>query len=135
PYAAHAGAVWSLGDATPRRHVRQVWMAEAGAYRTDMFLEAGGGRAGGVKRDERVRGPQGQALGRTPDRRPHPPPPAALLYKAPRHDGTSRPKDEADFAAVSPHLSADARQWLVTALDTAYPGHRWRDALGVVPTR
>ena len=135
PYAAHGGAVWALGDATPRRHVRQVWMAEDGAYRTDMFLEAGGGRTWVFKRDERIRRPMGQAIVRTRDGIPYLRPEAALLYKAPRHDGASRPKDEADFAAVSPHLSADARHWLAAALDTAYPGHPWRDALGLVATR
>jgi GNAT superfamily N-acetyltransferase len=129
PYAAHAGAVWPLGDAIPKRHVRQVWMAEEGAYRTDMFLEAGGDRTWVFKRDDRIRRPMGQAVARTRDGIPYLRPEAVLLYKAHLRGGVARPQDEADFAAVSPHLADDEREWLAAALDTVYPNHPWRDAL------
>ena len=77
----------------------------------------------------------GDAVARTKDGIPYLRPEAVLLYKAARPGRSARPKDEADFAAVSPHLAADERQWLVGALDTVYPGHPWRDALRSVPVR
>jgi hypothetical protein len=37
----------------------------------------------------------------------------------------ARPKDEADFEAVLPHLDAHDRAWLRAALDRFHPGHAW----------
>ena len=38
-------------------------------------------------------------------------------------------KDEADFAAATPLLSAPARAWLRDALALVHPGHPWGAAL------
>jgi hypothetical protein len=49
-----------------------------------------------------------------------------LLYKAKGR----RPKDELDFEACLPLLSARARQWLIENLRLAHPeGHPWSDQL------
>ena len=49
-----------------------------------------------------------------------------LLYKAKGR----RPKDELDFAACLPMLSAGAREWLRDNLWLAHPaGHPWIDRL------
>jgi hypothetical protein len=49
-----------------------------------------------------------------------------LLYKA----RNNRPKDDLDFRACLPLLSADARQWLEHHLRLLYPeGHRWLEWL------
>jgi hypothetical protein len=52
-------------------------------------------------------------------------PEIVLAYKA-RLD---RRKDEPDFAAALPVLSADQRQWLRRALTEIVPGHRWLERL------
>jgi len=44
-----------------------------------------------------------------------------LLFKA-KH---SRPKDEADLAAVLPHLSRERRQLLADWIAQVHPGHFW----------
>jgi len=52
-----------------------------------------------------------------------------------RHEDTDvkarqqRPKDEADFAAAVPRLSAADREWLAGALEQAHPHHTWHDEL------
>ena len=126
-YGVCSGAVWPLRGSTPRRNVRQVWAAEDGAYRTDLFLEGGAGRQWIFKRDARIRLPIRAATGRTPDGVPFLRPEIVLLYKAAHR----RPKDEADLEATLPLLDAQARAWLVKALDLAHPGHPWRARVGV----
>ena len=49
-----------------------------------------------------------------------------LLYKAREHDLA---KNDADFRACVPRLSADQKHWLVDALDVIHPGHVWIEAL------
>jgi hypothetical protein len=44
-----------------------------------------------------------------------------LLYKA----SELSPKNDADFAAVSPHLTETASQWLREALEVNDPRHPW----------
>jgi len=48
-------------------------------------------------------------------------PEVVLFYKA----GDSRPRDEADFRALLPHLGEAERHWLRAAIVLAFPGHRW----------
>ncbi len=49
-----------------------------------------------------------------------------LLYKAREHDLA---KNDADFRACVPRLSADQKHWLVDALEVIHPGHVWIEAL------
>ena len=49
-----------------------------------------------------------------------------LLYKAREHDLA---KNDADFRACVPRLSAEQKRWLVGALDVIHPGHVWIEAL------
>jgi hypothetical protein len=48
-------------------------------------------------------------------------PEIVLLYKA----GDPKEKDEADFDAVVPRLSAAQREWLAHALERCHPEHSW----------
>ncbi|TDD50208.1 hypothetical protein E1263_31205 [Kribbella antibiotica] len=48
-------------------------------------------------------------------------PEMALAYKA----KLARPKDELDFAAALPLLSAEQRVWLADMIDHLHPGHPW----------
>lgn len=51
-----------------------------------------------------------------------------LHYKA----KGQRPKDETDFAACLPHLSAEAKSWLRESLQRQFPeGHDWLDVLAL----
>jgi hypothetical protein len=39
-------------------------------------------------------------------------------------------KNHTDFEAVAPYLPKESRDWLIGALETAYPdGHKWIEAL------
>jgi hypothetical protein len=41
-----------------------------------------------------------------------------------------RPKTESDFKAIMPLLSDESKQWLLDAVDKAYPdGHEWLEGL------
>lgn len=120
-YAVAAGAVWPLRGDLPKPPVWQVWAAEAGAYRVDVFLQPGDSRTWIFRRDERVRRPYAQAVARTREGIAFLRPECALLYKAAR----PRPKDEADFAAIEPDLDGAARDWLIEALTVAHPDHPW----------
>jgi hypothetical protein len=51
-----------------------------------------------------------------------------LLYKA----KSRRPKDEADFMAVHPHLDQRSRTWLAQALTIVHPDHPWLAHLQVL---
>lgn len=51
-----------------------------------------------------------------------------MFYKATAYPGTpgySRPRDEADFLALLPHLGEDERRWLREAISVVVPGHSW----------
>jgi hypothetical protein len=63
---------------------------------------------------------------RTRDGIPYGRPEVVLLYKA-KH---TRPKDDADFAAVLPRLERERRRWLREALELVHPAHRWLPDLG-----
>jgi hypothetical protein len=52
-------------------------------------------------------------------------PEIVLLYKA----RLGRPKDDPDFDATLPVLTADARRWLRDALARLWPDHRWLSRL------
>ena len=72
------------------------------------------------RRDPRVTAPVDRVLlmcGHYPVLAPE----IVLLFKS-KH---LRPKDHWDFAAALPLLSAEARQWLATALTLTHPGHAW----------
>jgi hypothetical protein len=64
-----------------------------------------------------------EAVRRRPDGVPLQAPEITLLFKA-KH---RRSKDEADLAAVLPHLDDAARGWLRDALQRTQPGHPWLD--------
>jgi hypothetical protein len=77
------------------------------------------------RRDPRIRRALGAVGCRTDAGIPYLAPEIQLLYKA----KAPRPKDEADFVRVAPHLDDDRRHWLRDTLALLYPGHRWGAAL------
>jgi len=60
-------------------------------------------------------------------------PEVTLLYKtskASMESAYAKPRTEADFKAVMPLLSAEQKDWLMDAVNTAYPdGYEWLDGL------
>jgi hypothetical protein len=99
----------------------QVRESATGLWRLDVFREPAAGGTWICRRDERIRLPYARVVARTAEGIPYARPEIVLLFKA----AAARPKDEADLAAVLPRLEPGARRWLVEALETAHPGHRW----------
>lgn len=73
------------------------------------------------RRDNRISCPLTAIGHQTGDGLPYLAPAIQLLYKAKK----PRPKDEADFASVLPHLDQESRQWLAQALAIVHPHHAW----------
>jgi hypothetical protein len=121
------GRAWPLSEAALSGH-RQTWAREPETrrWRVDIIRERWDGDVWVFARDPRIRVPGGELVSRTSDAIPYIRPEVALLFKA----NASRPKDEADFAAVLPLLDDERRRWLAGALELVQPGHRWLAALG-----
>ena len=114
-------------DALPPPEKHQNWVLDprANAWRMDVMLEPGDVETWVFRRDESIRAPRSSMIdvrGAVPFLVPE----AVLLYKA----KDMRPKDEADLAAVLPHLGDHARSWLLSSLAKVHPGHAWITALG-----
>ncbi len=108
-------------DALAESH--QTWALDrtAGAWRVDLFREPSDGDTWIARRDESIRMSYATLIEHTADGIPYARPEVTLLFKA-KH---TRPKDEADFAAVLPRLTLPDRRWLADALELVHPGHRW----------
>jgi len=107
------------------RHQNWLLDPRANAWRMDVMLEPGDADTWAFRRDERIRAPRAQMIARTDEGIPYLAPQGALLFKAKR----TSDKDEVDFAAAAPLLSAPARAWLRDALALVHPGHPWGAAL------
>jgi hypothetical protein len=105
----------------------QTWVRETatGLWRLDVFREPADGETWICRRDDRIRLPYDRLIARTATGIPYARPEVVLLFKA----KGARPKDEADLAAVLPHLGLEARRWLIAALELVHPGHRWLSTL------
>jgi hypothetical protein len=90
-------------------------------WRIDVFREPHDGDHWVARRDETIRLPYDELIEHTADGIPYERPEVVLLFKA-KH---SRPKDEADLAAVLPHLSAARRRLLAAWIEQVHPGHFW----------
>jgi hypothetical protein len=115
------------GELPPAEN-HQNWVLDprANAWRMDVMLERGDEHTWVFRRDESIRAPRAEMIGRTRDGISFLRPQAALLFKA----KDTRPKDEADFAATLPVLDPTARTWLRAALERMHPEHAWLGALG-----
>lgn len=119
------GEAWPVTMDTLRTY-RQTWVREhGGPWRLDVIRERWDGDDWLYRRDERIRRPAASAIAETSDGIPFLQPEIVLLFKA----RTARPKDEADLAAVLPHLDANRRSWLADALRLTHPGHPWIELL------
>ncbi|MER5769816.1 nucleotidyltransferase domain-containing protein [Streptomyces sp. NPDC001985] len=121
--AAGGGRIWENAGAEALAAVRQTWLRDpaTGDYLLDVFREPHDGDTWICGRDETVRFPYGDIIHRSPDGIPYLIPELVLLFKA-KH---TRPKDQADFAATVPHLTAAQRATLAGLLARVHPGHPW----------
>ena len=103
--------------------IHQTWALDrdANVWRLDVFREPFDGDGWVCRRDESIRLPYDEVIEHTADGIPYERPEIVLLFKA-KH---SRPKDEADLAAVLPLLSPERRALLAQWLDQVHPGHFW----------
>lgn len=123
------GLAWDLADRPALLKTQyQTWGRdrEAGRWRIDVMREPHEGDTWISRRDARVRMPYAELILRTADGIPYVRPEVALLFKA----KSNLPKNEDDFAAALPRLSADSRAWLRDAIALVHPGHAWLAALG-----
>jgi hypothetical protein len=125
PKRGFVSSLEQAGDALDRSH--QTWVREpqTGIWRLDVMREPSDGTTWICRRDEHIRMPYDQVIERTADGIPYGRPEIVLLFKA----KAARPKDDADFLAVLPHLGRERRRWLADALELVHPGHRWLDRL------
>jgi hypothetical protein len=121
--AVDSGRVWENAAPGVLGTTSQTWVREpvTGNYLLDVFREPHDGETWICRRDERIRLPYGEIIGRTPDDIPYLAPELVLLFKA-KH---ARPKDQADFGETVPHMTALQRATLADLLARVHPGHRW----------
>ena len=117
-----SGHRWPL-DSPAFEVMHQTWVREpdTGVYRLDIFREPHDANIWICRRDETIRLPYDQIILTSPNGVPYLVPEIVLLFKA-KHD---RPKDNADFTGVLPHLTPARRAWLAEALTQVHPHHRW----------
>jgi hypothetical protein len=122
---------WKPGETLPAE-VHDIWCKRAAdrPWRIQVMLDESAGEYWVSRRNPRLRRPI-TALGRNnSDGIPYLEPEVQLFYKA----TAPRAKDETDFTAVLPHLSAEQRDWLRDALADSYGDHPWQRHL-TAPTR
>jgi hypothetical protein len=73
------------------------------------------------RRHPEIRVPWSEAILRSAEGTPYLAPQLQLLMKA----KDTRPKDDADFAAVFPRLAPAEARWLTTLVQRYYPHHHW----------
>jgi len=118
-------------EATPLAEARdclmdthQTWIREpsSGKWRADVFREPSDGDTWICRREPAIRMKYEQLIEWTEDGIPYARPEIVLLFKA-KH--SAQAKNQADFAAVLPHLDRRRRGWLRDALSRVHPGHAW----------
>ena len=125
--AVGSGRIWA--DAAPDvlAATHQTWLRDrtTGNYLLDVFREPHDGETWICRRDETIRLPYSQIIHHTPGGIPYLAPELVLLFKAKR----ALVKDQADFDAAIPRMTAAQRQALAELLSRVHPGHRWLASL------
>ena len=121
-YAAGDGQVVPATPAAMAA-VHQTWAFDpsAEAWRFDVFREPHDGDLWISRRNKTLIRPYAEIIRTSSEGIPYLSPEVVLLFKA-KH---RRPKDDADYATLSPHLTPAERAWLNNALALVHPGHPW----------
>jgi hypothetical protein len=126
-HGAHAGvlAPWTTADMAPP--IDSIWCRTLPerAWCLQVMLDEGTRAEWVCPRHHEIRLALSDALARSPAGIPYLRPEVQLLLKA----KDTRPKDDADFAAVFPLLGRPEAQWLTGTLGRLYPEHRWLDQI------
>lgn len=125
PWPANEFLAWETG-------VYDIWakQTETGGWRFQLMLMEDDTDRWVFRRDPRIGGRVADLGWMTDDGLPVLRPAVQLLYKGRLE--SRRPKDDADFAAVLPHLAEDARRWLADELRLQFGArHPWIVELGV----
>ena len=126
---AHNGELIPLkaGETITKPEHHQLWARETpdGPWRMEVFLEESDGKRWSYRRNDRI-GLNVADLGRRDSYgiqfiRPE----VMLLYKS----KSPRPVDETDLLYALPRLDAAQKGWLVAALYTIDPKHRWLERM------
>ncbi|RKT85331.1 Aminoglycoside-2''-adenylyltransferase [Saccharopolyspora antimicrobica] len=113
---------WQSGEILPAE-VCDVWCRPAAdrPWRIQLMIDESDGECWTSRRNPRVRR-EVRSIGRTgASGIPYLAPEILLFYKA----KDTRPKDEADFAALLPLLTPGQRRWLAEAIGDTYGAHPW----------
>lgn len=115
------GRVWPYPQ--ERAEHFQTWLRDpaSGYYHLDVFREPHVDDHWVCRRDPSITMPYSELILHTRTGVPYLAPEVVLLFKA-KH---LRPKDDIDFAQVSPALGTERRSRLRDWLARVHPGHRW----------
>ena len=115
------GRVWPYPQ--ERAEHFQTWLRDpaSGYYHLDVFREPHVDDHWVCRRDASITMPYSELILHTRTGVPYLAPEVVLLFKA-KH---LRPKDDIDFAQVSPALGTERRSRLRDWLARVHPGHRW----------
>src|SRR5262245_16222 len=127
-FEAKEGCLTQLAaGCVPLLDVHSLWCRPTAAdfWTIELMLDEADGDTWIYRREPRLRRPMSTVVQRSPDGLPYLAPEIQLLYKSKGR----RERDDADFAHVWPLLDADARTWLLDALELTSPGHHWISVL------
>jgi hypothetical protein len=107
--------------------VYDVWCRPGPAepWRIQIMFDESEGQSWVPRRDARVRRSVDDLGLTSPEGVPYLAPEVQLFYKA----KAPRPKDEQDFSAALPHLTAGQRRWLADAIARTIGDHPWLERL------
>jgi hypothetical protein len=131
-FEAKDGALSALAlDAATRAGVNSLWGKRANTeqWELELMLDESDIESWVFRRDERITRPLSCAILRNPEGIAYLAPEIQLLYKA----RATRPKDQADFDQVVPHLARESRTWLRESLLSVEPEHVWISMLEEYP--
>lgn len=123
-FEAKDGVLSALAlDAPPRAGVNSLWgkRANTAQWELEFMLDESDIESWVFRRDVRITRPLSRAIRRDPEGIAYLAPEIQLLYKA----RATRPKDQADFDQVVPHLAREPRIWLRESLMSVEPEHAW----------
>jgi hypothetical protein len=110
-------------DTAPRAEVNSLWgkRASTAQWELELMLDESDMESWVFRRDVRITCPLSRAIRRNPEGIAYLAPEIQLLYKA----RATRPRDQADFDQVVPHLTRESRTWLRESMMSVEPEHAW----------
>jgi hypothetical protein len=123
-FEANDGRLTRLAaECVPSLDAHSLWRRPTSAdpWAIELLLDEADGETWVYRREPRIRRPMPTVVRRSSDGLPYLAPEIQLLYKS----KGPRERDDLDFAQTYPLLAADARSWLLHALELTAPHHTW----------